>query len=163
MRIDLVRLDTSDPAPICAQIERALRAAVATGRLSKGEQLPTVRQLAVELRVNANTVAKVYSGLERVGLVETKRGVGTFVADSPPTPLHAHASGQALRDFATRVLEDAAARGFSREEFITQLQLQLKEERHASSSAVESMGMGGLMGAAALAQQQLTAATKPPA
>jgi GntR family transcriptional regulator len=127
---DLVRLDASDPAPIYVQIDRAIRAAVATGRLTKGFQLPTVRQLAVELRVNANTVAKVYSDLERHGLVETRRGVGTFVADTSHAQLHQRANRQALRDLAARVLEDAAARGFSREEFIAQLQLQLKEDTH---------------------------------
>ena len=131
MNTDLVRIDTSDPAPIYVQIDRAIRAAVATGRLSKGAQLPTVRQLAVALRVNANTVAKVYSELERAGLVETRRGVGTFVLDVSRAPLHAHSGRQGLRDFAARVLQDAAARGFSREDFIAQLQLQLKEEHHA--------------------------------
>ena len=131
MNTDLVRIDTSDPAPIYVQIDRAIRAAVATGRLSKGAQLPTVRQLAVALRVNANTVAKVYSELERAGLVETRRGVGTFVSDVSRAPLHAHSGRQGLRDFAARVLQDAAARGFSREDFIAQLQLQLKEEHHA--------------------------------
>ena len=131
MNPELVRLDASDPAPIYAQIERSIRAAVATGRLPNGAQLPTVRQLAVGLKVNANTVAKVYSELERAGLVETRRGVGTFVADLSRAPLPVQVNRQALRDFAARVLEDAAARGFSRDEFIVQLQLQLKEERHA--------------------------------
>jgi GntR family transcriptional regulator len=127
---DLVRLDALDPAPLYVQIERAIRAAVATGRLVKGAQLPTVRQLAVALRVNANTVARVYSELERSGLVETRRGIGTFVADTSQAHLHQHAGRQALRDFAIRVLEDAAARGFSRDEFIVQLQTQLKEDTH---------------------------------
>ena len=125
---DLIRLDSSDSAPIYAQIERGIRAAVATGRLPKGAQLPTVRQLAVTLRVNANTVARVYTELERNGLVETRRGVGTFVAEASPAHPHQGVSHQALRDFAARVLEDAAARGFAREEFIAQLQAHLKEE-----------------------------------
>jgi GntR family transcriptional regulator len=129
MQPDLVRLDSTDPAPICAQIERAIRAAIAVGRLPKGGQLPTVRQLAVGLRVNANTVAKVYSELERSGLVETRRGIGTFVADTSQAQLHQRPNRQALRDFAARVLEEVAARGFSREEFIAQLQL--KEDSHA--------------------------------
>ena len=126
-----VRLDSTDRTPIYGQIERGIRAAIATGRLPKGAQLPTVRQLAVGLRVNANTVAKVYSDLERNGLLETRRGVGTFVAESAPAQPHQRVSQQALRDFAARVLEDAAARGFSRDDFIAQLQLQLKEEHRA--------------------------------
>ena len=113
------------------QIERAIRAAAAIGRLAKGDQLPTVRQLAVALRVNANTVARVYSDLERAGMVETRRGVGTFIADTSHAQLRPRVNRQALHDFAARVLDDAAARGFSREEFIAQLQIQLKEENHA--------------------------------
>ena len=64
-----IRID--DPTPIYAQLERAIRVAIATGRLQTGDRLPTVRQLAVELRVNANTVAKVYGELERGGVLET--------------------------------------------------------------------------------------------
>src|SRR5215472_12245821 len=73
-------IDAADPTPIYAQIERAIRVSIATGRLGVGDRLPTVRQLAVDLRVNANTVAKVYGELERSGVLETRRGVGTFVA-----------------------------------------------------------------------------------
>jgi GntR family transcriptional regulator len=128
---DLIRLDSTDSSPIYVQIERGLRAAVATGRLPKGAQLPTVRELAVALRVNANTVAKVYSELERNGVVETRRGVGTFVAEVSPSLPQERVSREALRDFAARVLEDAAARGFSREDFVAELETQLKEEKRA--------------------------------
>jgi GntR family transcriptional regulator len=75
----MFEIDVSDPLPIYAQLERAIRMAIATGKLLRGDQLPTVRQLAVDLRINANTVAKVYAELERTGVVETHRGVGTFV------------------------------------------------------------------------------------
>ena len=57
----IVSLDSADPTPIYAQLERGVRAAIATGRLRPGDQLPTVRQLAVDLQVNANTVARVYA------------------------------------------------------------------------------------------------------
>jgi GntR family transcriptional regulator len=72
-------IDTSHPTPLYHQLDRAIRFAIATGKLALGDQLPTVRQLAVDLRINANTVAKVYGELERLGIVETRRGVGTFV------------------------------------------------------------------------------------
>ena len=74
------QLDQADKTPVYAQLERGIRSAIAAGRLEVGAQLPTVRQLAVDLKVNANTVAKVYAFLERVGVLETRRGVGTFVA-----------------------------------------------------------------------------------
>src|SRR5262250_2410529 len=72
-------LSPTHPMPLYAQLTRAIQFAITTGRLRIGEQLPTVRQLAVELRVNANTVAKVYAELEKEGVLETRRGVGTFV------------------------------------------------------------------------------------
>jgi GntR family transcriptional regulator len=128
---ELIRLDSRDLSPIYVQIERGIRAAVAVGRLPKGAQLPTVRELAVTLRVNANTVAKVYTELERRGVLETRRGVGTFVAENPSSHTPQEADPQALRDFAARVLQESAARGFSREALIVQLQAQLKEEHRA--------------------------------
>ena len=73
-------LDAADRTPLHAQLERGILSAIAAGRLAVGDQLPTVRQLAVDLRVNANTVAKVYAHLERAGVLETRRGVGTFIA-----------------------------------------------------------------------------------
>src|SRR5262245_60095840 len=106
-------LDSNDPTPIYAQLERGLRAAMATGRLRPGDQLPTVRELAVELRVNANTIARVYAGLERDGVLETRRGVGTFVSTAPPKPVPQRERDRLLRSFATRVLADADAQGFS--------------------------------------------------
>ena len=114
------RIDARDPTPIHAQLERAIRVAMAARQLTPGDQLPTVRQLAVALRVNANTVAKVYSHLERAGALETRRGVGTFVADILP------ASGAAirradLRAIATRALADASARGFSADDLTREL------------------------------------------
>jgi len=126
----LIHLDDSDPTPIYAQIDRAVRAAVATGRLARGAQLPTVRQLAIQLRVNANTVARVYSDLERQGLLETRRGVGTFVAAAPAVRVKERTDRQALRQFARRVLDEAASRGFSRDELSSELQLLIQEESH---------------------------------
>ena len=81
----LVSIDARDRTPIYAQLERGLRAAIATGRLQPGDQLPTVRQLAVDLSVNANTVARVYADLERAGVIETRRGVGSFVSRDAAT------------------------------------------------------------------------------
>jgi GntR family transcriptional regulator len=109
----LVTLESHDPTPIYAQLDRGLRAAIATGRLRPGDQLPTVRQLAVELRVNANTVARVYAELERSGVLETRRGVGSFVAATPTQAHPPDEYNRRLRAFVTRVLADAAAAGIS--------------------------------------------------
>jgi len=117
----LVHLEAHDPTPIYAQLDRSLRAAIATGRLKPGDQLPTVRQLAVELRVNANTVARVYADLERAGILETRRGVGSFVAAGGPDARPADDKARSLRTFVTRVLADAAAAGFTMDEVVTAL------------------------------------------
>jgi GntR family transcriptional regulator len=111
-------IDSKDPLPLYAQLERAIRMAIATGRLEVGDRLPTVRQLAVDLKINANTVAKVYGELEESGMLETRRGVGTFVAargDKKETRAERERLLAALGD---RFLAEAAALGFSAEEAI---------------------------------------------
>lgn len=122
----IVSVDPRDRTPIYAQLDRALRAAIATGRLTAGDQLPTVRQLAVELSINANTVARVYAELERAGILETRRGVGTFVS---ATPAQAHPPRQherRLRTFVTRLLADASAAGFTLDDLLEALQAHRK-------------------------------------
>jgi GntR family transcriptional regulator len=119
--MELVLLEPRDPTPIYAQLDRGLRAAIATGRLKPGDQLPTVRQLAVELKVNANTVARVYAELERSGVIETRRGVGSFIASGTAGARPADAKERSLRAFVTRVLADAAAAGFSIDDVIVAL------------------------------------------
>jgi GntR family transcriptional regulator len=122
-----ITIDDNDPTPLYAQLERGIRVAIATGRLRPGDQLPTVRQLAVDLRVNANTVAKVYLALEREGVVATKRGVGTFIAASVPKAAHAGHRERGLATLIDRFLTDSAALGYSPREAVQQLARRLKE------------------------------------
>ena len=117
----IVELDPRDATPIYAQLDRALRAAIASGRLAVGDQLPTVRQLAVDLRVNANTVARVYVELERAGVLETRRGVGSFVRATAVEARPAAEHQRRLRAFATRVLSESDAHGFTADEVIAAL------------------------------------------
>lgn len=119
----MFHIDPDNPAPIYAQLERAVRTAVAAGWLEPGDQLPTVRQLAVTLRINANTVARAYAALEREGVVETQRGVGTFIRP------HAQGSGGAnpllqreLHDRAASFIADMSGLGFSASDVIDHLQ-----------------------------------------
>ena len=115
-------IDPQDATPIYAQLERALRAAIATGRMQPGDQLPTVRQLAVELRVNANTVARVYAEMERAGVIETRRGVGSFISATGPAEARpAQERSRRLRAFVTRVLADADAAGFTIADVVAEL------------------------------------------
>lgn len=120
-------LDPRDRTPIYAQLEQGIRAAIATGRLAAGAQLPTVRQLAVQLRVNANTVARVYGELERAGVIETRRGVGSFVCATPAQAQPARDRDRQLNAFVTRVLADAAAGGFTARDVLDALAIRTKE------------------------------------
>src|SRR6266571_3375904 len=117
----ILSIDQRDPTPIYAQLERGLRAAIATGRLRVSDQLPTVRQLAVDLRVNANTVARVYAELERAGVIETRRGVGSFISATPLEARPPREHERRLRAFATRVLSDADSAGFTIDEVVAAL------------------------------------------
>jgi GntR family transcriptional regulator len=121
-------LSPSHPMPLYAQLTRAIRFAIATGKLRVGEQLPTVRQLAVELRVNANTVAKVYTELERNGILETRRGVGTFVSARHFAANHREDHEKHLRELVERFVEEAGALGFSVDDLLDQLQSRRKKE-----------------------------------
>ena len=80
-------LDPKSGVPIYRQIQDQIRYGIASGRLRPGEQLPTVRALAVDLAVNPNTVIKAYSELERQGVLTTEQGTGTFVAPVPAVAL----------------------------------------------------------------------------
>lgn len=132
-------IDPSDPTPLYAQLERAIRASVATGRLPAGTRLPTVRQLAVDLRINANTVAKVYGALERSGLLESRRGVGTFVKAAQHGGMPKSERLSRLDELADRYLTGARSLGFGAEEALgrladrldTQVPTQTKEDDDA--------------------------------
>ncbi|HEY1951919.1 MAG TPA: GntR family transcriptional regulator [Gemmatimonadaceae bacterium] len=120
-------VDSASPTPIYAQLDRSIRAAIATGQLQPGTQLPTVRQLAVDLAVNANTVARVYAQLERDGILETRRGVGTFVlVPASPQAARGHRERE-LRELIRRFIGDAAMLGFTLPELIDQLRNEEKK------------------------------------
>ncbi len=124
----MFHIDANHPTPLYAQLERSIRFAIATGKLGIGEQLPTVRQLAVDLRINANTVAKVYTELERVGVVETRRGVGTFVSERPEeASLGRRDREKHLRELADHFIAETGSRGFSLDDVIEHLHSRRKK------------------------------------
>jgi GntR family transcriptional regulator len=118
----VLELDSADRTPIHAQVERGIRAAIASGRLPTGDQLPTVRQLAVDLRVNANTVAKVYAHLEREGVLETRRGVGTFVAVRTVAEQDQALRRSELRRIVDRFLAELSSHGFRVDEAVPEIE-----------------------------------------
>ena len=113
-------VEPADPTPLYAQLDRSIRAAIAAGRLKVGDRLPTVRQLAVDLRINANTVAKVYAELERAGVLATQRGIGTFVRDTPTqvSLTTRRDRERELRPLVDRLLADASAFGITLTEIV---------------------------------------------
>ena len=107
-----LRVDPALPTPIWSQIEEGVRHLVATGGIHRGEALPSVRDLARALRINPNTAAKAYQRLVAGGVVETRRGEGTFVAERPPT-LSAAERRRLLREGAARFTALAVTTGAS--------------------------------------------------
>lgn len=76
-------LSPNSGVPLYVQLQQQIRQRIASGQLQQGAQLPSVRDLSTELHINPLTVAKVYQNLERDGFVETRRGIGTYVALRP--------------------------------------------------------------------------------
>lgn len=114
-------LDPKDGSPFYRQIIDQIKFGIASGQLKVGEQLPTVRALAVELKVNLNTVAKAYKELEIQRILETQQGTGTFV-NSTDIQLSEKDKQKKLHDICKEFLTIAYAYGFSIENVITELQ-----------------------------------------
>src|SRR5256886_1431935 len=114
-------INPSDPAPIWRQIEEGVRRLVALGALTPGASIPSVRDLARDLRVNPNTVARAYQRLTEGGVLTVKRGEGTYVADQPSQPKK-NERHEALRDGATRYASTAIAVGAEIDDAVDELQ-----------------------------------------
>jgi len=113
-------LDLHSGVPVYRQLIDQVRGGTASGSLTAGDQLPTVRQLAVDLAINPNTVMRAYRELELGGLLETHQGTGTFISDKKPEKKSAERDrqlGQMAGEFAAR----AGAAGFTLEEVIDRL------------------------------------------
>jgi GntR family transcriptional regulator len=111
----MLRIDAKDAVPIWRQIEDGLRRLVAAGALRPGRPVPSVRDLARDLRVNPMTVSKAYQRLADAGVLVVRRGEGTFVADGPPSFTRGERS-RTLREAAARYVSLAVTMGASREE-----------------------------------------------
>ena len=111
-------LDPKSGVPIYRQIQDQIRYGIASGRLHPGEQLPTVRALAVDLSVNPNTVIKAYTELERQGVLTTEQGSGTFVAPLPAVALTPEEQQAKLRALCAEFLSQVARYGFSPDEVL---------------------------------------------
>lgn len=115
------RLDPKSGIPFYRQIIDQIRFGIVTGSLAVGEQLPTVRALAVELKVNLNTVSKAYKELEIQKVLETHQGTGTFIG---PVAVEIEPGERAakLRSICTEFFTIAASYGFNTKEMIAELE-----------------------------------------
>ena len=115
MRPPKIQVDTRDPRPLWRQIEDELLRAITTGELSVGDPVPSVRDLARQLRVNPNTVAKAYQRLGESRVLAVRRGEGTYVQGSP-RPLPARERSRQLVSLARRFEKHARLLGADSDE-----------------------------------------------
>jgi len=106
-----LELDFRSGLPIYLQIVDRIKEMIANGRLKPGDQLPTVRALALELRVNFNTVARAYRILDEAGIISTQQGRGTYILEAPAPEVAESMRQQALEALTQRYLSDGARLG----------------------------------------------------
>jgi GntR family transcriptional regulator len=106
------RLDLQSGVPVYRQIIDQVQGGIATGTLGRGHQLPTVRQVAVDLAINPNTVLRAYRELEIRGVLETQQGTGTFISHRKIRPDNAERERQ-LEQLVSEFVARAGAGGFT--------------------------------------------------
>lgn len=111
-----IYIDPESSVPIYIQIEDSIHSLIAAGQLQPGEQLPTIRELAAEIRVNLNTVARAYFELDREGVISTQRGRGTFVSGVPDEKQIAQKRQKLLYSIIESAFEEATQLGYSMDE-----------------------------------------------
>ena len=116
--IGKIKLDFRSDEPLYLQIARQVEQLVAKGELKLGDQLPTVRELATELRINFNTVGRAYHVLDESRLISTQRGRGTYIWEQPTEETLKHLQRKSLEELAQRYREESSRLGYSLEEAI---------------------------------------------
>jgi GntR family transcriptional regulator len=109
-------LDFRSDIPLTNQIVAQIQHQLADGVLHPGDQLPTVRALALELRINFNTVARAYRILDEAGIISTQQGRGTFILEQPPPETSNRLKRESLQALARRYLNEARRLGFDRQQ-----------------------------------------------
>lgn len=120
-------IDGTADVPIWIQIRNRIIYLIRSGQLAEGDRLPSVREVAVKQNVNFNTVAKAYKDLERDGLIQAKRGSGTFVASTAQQV--GALSDSPLDVLIDELLESADSRGIGDDELLFQIQRRLETRR----------------------------------
>jgi GntR family transcriptional regulator len=122
----ILQIDFRSGLPIYIQIVNQVQAQIASGTLNPGDQLPTVRALAEELRVNFNTVARAYRILDEARIISTQQGRGTYITEIPPPKVKEKLRKEALEALTQRYINEALRLEFSKDEIMEMLKEQLK-------------------------------------
>ncbi len=122
----ILQIDFRAGLPIYTQIVNQVQAQVGGGVLKPGDQLPTVRALAEELRVNFNTVARAYRILDEARIISTQQGRGTYITDVPPPKVTEELRRESLEVLTQRYISEATRLGFSKSEISQMVKDQLK-------------------------------------
>jgi len=119
-------LDPANGAPIYRQIIQQIEFAILSGRMQPGDQLPTIRALAVDLKTNPNTIARVYNELEIRGILETQVGIGTFISDKKPI-MKDDSLNRKIREVLARFIQDMHDLGVENRELVRLIDAYIKE------------------------------------
>jgi GntR family transcriptional regulator len=130
-------LDFRSGLPIYIQIMNQIEHKVIGGRLKPGDQLPTVRALASELRVNFNTVARAYRLLDEARIISTQQGRGTYITEIPPPEVTEKLRRESLEALARRYIKESLQLGFSKSEISQMVKDQLKVWNESQESDSE--------------------------
>jgi len=122
----ILQIDFRSGLPIYIQIVNLIQAQIAAAILKPGDQLPTVRALAEELRVNFNTVARAYRMLDEARIISTQQGRGTYITEIPPPKVTEKLRKEALEALTQRYISEAARLDFSKDEIGETVKDQLK-------------------------------------
>jgi len=129
-----IQIDFRSGMPAYNQIAQQIQQAIASGILQPGDQLPTVRALAADLRINFNTVARAYRILDEIGIISTQHGRGTYILAQTSPEMTDRLRQESLEALARRYLEEAARLGFEPQEAQDEIQEQM-EGRTATSES----------------------------
>ena len=133
----MLHIDFRSGLPIYTQIVNQVQTQVASGILQPGDQLPTVRSLAEELRVNFNTVARAYRILDEARIISTQQGRGTFITESPPPNVTERLRQEALEALTQRYVSEAIRLEFSKDEISQIVKEQLRDWQKSQRSDSE--------------------------
>ena len=131
-----ISLDFRSGVPIYVQIVEQVQILVADGKLKPGDQLPTVRQLASELRVNFNTIARAYRMLDEAGLISTQQGRGTYLLDHPTEGLKDLLKAETLEEQVDRFVSELVKQGYSLEMINTKVDSVVKDWLNERSAII---------------------------